>query len=209
MTFTQDSVKALERKVSERLGERRFLHTKGVANCAAKLAELCGIDSKIEAEIAAYLHDITKEYSCEEQLSIIKEYNIILDAEDVKSPAVLHSFTAEAIIKSDFPEFATDKILSAVRYHTLGSPDMTEFDEIIFLADFIEETRSYPACVELRKFVFSNMKDGNAEANILLLHRAVISAIDATVKNLTQNNRFVNSKNLLTKEALLSKISTS
>lgn len=209
MTFSPDMVEALKLRVSARLGERRFLHTMGVAACASRLAELCEIDSKSEAEIAAYLHDITKEYPYEEQIAIIKNHNIMLDEEDFNSPAVLHSFTAEAVIKSDFPEFATDKILSAVRFHTLGSPDMTEFDEIIFLADFIEETRTYPSCVTLREFVFSNMKKGDAEANRLILHRAVISAIESTVKNLTENNRFVNSKNILTKEALLSKISNS
>ena len=198
MTFTSDMVKALENEVSARLGERRFLHTKGVVNCASELAKLCEIDSKTEAEIAAYLHDITKEYPYEEQIEIIKKHNIMLDEEDFRSPAVLHSFTAEAVIKSDFPEFATDKILSAVRHHTLGSPDMTEFDEIIFLADFIEETRTYPSCIELRKFVFSNMKDGAVEANRLILHQAVVSAIDSTVKHLRENNRFVNSKNILT-----------
>jgi HD superfamily phosphohydrolase YqeK len=83
---------------------------------------------------------------------------------------------------------------------------MTEFDEIIFLADFIEETRKYPACIKLREFVFGNMKEGHTEANIRILHRAVISAIDSTVSNLKENGRFVNSKNILTKEALLSKI---
>ena len=41
MTFTPDMVKTLENEVSTRLGERRFLHTKGVAVCASKLAELC------------------------------------------------------------------------------------------------------------------------------------------------------------------------
>ena len=206
MSFTSDMVERLSAEISRRLGERRFLHTKGVAACASKLAELCEIESKTEAEIAAYLHDITKEYSHDEQMALIKKHKIKLDEEDLMSPAVLHSFTAPQVIKSEFPEFATDKILSAVRLHTLGSPDMTEFDEIIFLADFIEETRTYPACVKLREFVFSNMKKRDAEANIAILHRAVISAIDSTISNLTESNRFVNSKNILTKEALLSKI---
>ena len=191
MTFTSDMVEGLSTEVGRRLGEKRFLHTKGVAACASKLAEFCGIDSKIEAEIAAYLHDVTKEYSFDEQMSLIKRHNIKLDEEDMRSPAVFHSFTAEAVIKSNFPEFATDKILSAVRFHTLGSPDMSDFDEIIFLADFIEETRMYPSCVALREFVFSNMKEGDAEANIAILHRAVISAIDSTVLNLKQNNKYL------------------
>ena len=206
MTFTPDMVEGLAKEVSRRLGERRFKHTKGVAACASRLAELCEIDSKIEAEIAAYLHDITKEYSLDEQMALIEGYGIKLDEEDLKSPAVFHSFTAPVVIGSEFSEFATDKILSAVRLHTLGSPDMTEFDEIIFLSDFIEETRSYPACIKLREFVFANMKEGCPEANIEILHRAVISAIDSTVSNLTESGRFVNSKNMLTKQALLSKI---
>ncbi len=206
MTFSEDMVNELSIEVSRRLGERRFLHTVGVAKCASKLAELCEIESKIEAEIASYLHDITKEYTMDEQISIMKKHNIQLDDEDIKSPAVFHSFTAPAVIESDFPEFATEKILSAVRLHTLGSPNMTEFDEIIFLADFIEETRTYPAAVALREFVFSNMKEGASDANIEILHRAVIASIDSTVAHLRENNSFVNPKNILTKEYLLGKI---
>ena len=206
MSFFEKSINELRQKVSERLSEKRFLHTVSVAKCAVKLAELCKIESKYEAEAASLLHDITKECSFDEHIRLIKKQNIFLDEEDIKNEGVLHSFSAPEVIKTDFAQFATDKIISAVRYHTLGSPSMTVFDEIIFLADFIEDTRAYDASIALREFVFSNMKEGDAEANILFLHKACIKAIDATLLHLIDTNKSINSKNILTRNALLSKI---
>lgn len=202
MTGTQN----LLSMVKDRLSEKRFLHTVSVAKCAVELSEFCGLDSKFEAEIASLLHDITKEFSFDEQMQIIRDKKIPLDKEDFDSVGVLHSFTAPFVIISDFPEYATEKVLSAVKNHTLGAPDMSVLDEIVFLSDFIEDTRTYEASVSLRQFVFSNMKKGQFSENILVLHKACVKAIDATVINLIKNNKPINSKNILTRNALLSKI---
>lgn len=206
MTFSKDDIELLKGRVESRLSQRRYLHTLGVVNAAVKLAELCLPDSVLEAEAAALLHDVSKEYTLEEQYSLIKEFNIKIDESDYNSPAILHSFTAPAVIKRDFNKFATTKILSAVFNHTIGSPDMEIFDEIIFLADYIEENRTYDSCIAVRKFVFDNMKLGEHEFNIKILHRACVKAIDLTVANLLENKKNINEKNILTRNALMSKI---
>lgn len=206
MTFSPEKVEKLRKAVEKRLGKKRFLHTLGVAKSAVKLAQMCENESKCEAEIAGLLHDITKELTFDEQISILQSHSVKLDCEDLECACVLHSFTAPLIIKADFSEFATEKVLSAVRNHTIGSPDMSVFDEIIFLADFIEETRTYDACVLLRDFVFKNMKPGDYQNNVRILHLASVSAIDRTIINLIENKKAINSKNILTRNALLSKI---
>ena len=131
---------------------------------------------------------------------------ITLDAEDKECGQIWHSYTAEYIVLRDFPQYADKKLLSAIKNHTVGSQNMTVFDEIIFLADFIEKTRTYEPSVKLREFVFSNMRSGFVLENIRTLHIAVIKAIDYTVSHLEKNKNTVNSKTLLTKNALLSKI---
>ena len=199
-------IEILKGKVKIRLSEKRFLHTVSVAKCALKLADFCEKESKSEAEAASLLHDITKEYALEKQLEILSSHKISVDNEDIASVGILHSFTAPVVIMSDFPDFATERILSAVRNHTIGSPDMTVFDEIIFLADFIEDTRTYDASVSIRRFVFENMKHEDTVGNVKILHKACIMAIDATLINLINNNKPINSKNILTRNALLSKI---
>ena len=61
MTFSRENIERLSKAVEKRLGNKRFLHTLGVAKSAVKLADLCESESKCEAEIAGLLHDITKE----------------------------------------------------------------------------------------------------------------------------------------------------
>ena len=182
------------------------MHTLGVARAAKRLSELCLPRFASEAVAAALLHDVTKEYSHSEQLRIIKDAGILIDDEERDTPAVLHSFTAPAIIKRDFGKFSTERVLSAVLFHTVGSPDMSVFDEIIFLADFIEDTRTYSSSALVRNYVFENMKPGLTEQNVKILHKACVMSIDFTTEHLKKNKRHVNSKNVLTRNALLSKI---
>lgn len=206
MTFSEKDIDLLKKQVETWLSPKRFLHTLGVARAALKLAEYCLPDFMRETEAAALLHDISKEYTIEEQYQLINEFDIPIEKSDYESPQILHSFTAPAVIKKDFPKFATDRILSAVFNHTIGSPDMTVFDEIIFLADYIEENRTYDSCISVRNYVFNNMTDRDYESNIKVLHNACIKAIDYTVSNLSESKRLINFKNILTRNALMSKI---
>lgn len=206
MTFSDNDLELLRKSIKDRLSSERFCHIIGVVKSAVKLAKLCLPERVKEAEAAALLHDITKEYSLEEQYSLIEEFNIELDEDDRISPAVLHSFTAPSVIKRDFPVFSTREILDAVYNHTIGSPEMTVFDEIIFLADFIEDGRKYGSCILVRNYVYDNMKFGDTVANTIILHKACVKAIDYTLENLKQKNKPINKKNILTRNALLSKI---
>ncbi len=206
MTFSDNDLELLKNNVKKRLSSERFLHTIGVVNAALKLAALCLPECLLEIEAAALLHDISKECSLKEQYSLIKDFGIDVDEEDYRSPAVLHSFTAPAVIKRDFPIFSTREILDAVYNHTIGSPEMTVFDEIIFLADYIEEGRKYDSCISVRNYVYDNMKHGDKVANTIILHKACIKAIDYTLENLKNKNKPINKKNILTRNALLSKI---
>lgn len=206
MIFLNEDLARLREGVGARLSEKRYFHTLAVERCAIALSEMCLPDAESELSAAALLHDITKELSTDEQRILLNEENVVLDKEDFESTGVLHSFTAPIVVKKEFPEFSTQNVLSAIRYHTLGSPEMSLFDEIIFLADFIEDTRIYDSSVKLRKFVWENMRPEEKERNILILHQACIGAIDATIRNLIENKKAINSKNILTRNALLSKI---
>ena len=193
----------LEKRVGQLLSQNRFFHTISVKETAQMLANLCAPECLEEITVAALLHDIAKEFSSEQLLSVISEP---ISDEILASPAVLHSIAAPYLIKSQFPEYATKNVLSATYNHTLGSPDMTVFDEIVFLSDYIEATRPYDSCKLLRNEVFSKMKEGQGNSNIRILHSACIKAIDFIVNELEKRKRPVISKMLLTKNALMSKI---
>ncbi len=199
-------IELLKNAVKSRLSQKRFDHTEGVVRAARFLSDRCCPEKNREAVIAAYLHDITKELSPEGQDELISVGKIALGREDIENPAIIHSFTAPVAIKRDFPKFATDEILSAVKNHTLGSPDMSVLDEIIFLADFIEEARVHEACISLREFVYSNMTSCDIAHNVLILHRACVMEIEATSAHLSASKKKINSKSILTRAALLGKI---
>lgn len=206
MMFTEEELSELKASVSRRISEKRFLHTLGVLEAALYLADISGIASKSEIAAAAILHDVTKEISYDEQLFLIKSFNLKADKEDLAVREVIHSLTAPLIIERDFPIFATEKVISAVKHHTLGSPDMSLFDEIIFLADFIEPNRKYDACREVREFVYNNTSRDSKEANVNLIHKASVMAIDSTINNLILNKKIISAKTVLTRNVILGKI---
>ena len=188
MSFSVEEIGVLKETVKTRLSEKRFLHTLGVLQAAEKLAGYYAPEYIPEVKVAALLHDITKELPFDVQCELINDSTFKISKTDFENPAILHSFSAPTLIKRDFPKFATEKVLSAVFNHTVGSPDMSVLDEIIFLADFIEETRKYDSCVNLRNFVWCNITD-NLQSNLKLLHTACVKAIDFTILNLIENKK--------------------
>ena len=139
--ISHSDIENLRGEISKRLSCDRYTHTLGVERAAVFLAQMCLPEKECELRAAALLHDVTKELSTEEHFQILRSAKQKILDKDRDFIPILHSFTAPAVISADFPEFATDQILSAVYNHTLGDSDMTVFDEIIFLADFIEDTR--------------------------------------------------------------------
>ena len=71
MSFTRADLEKLKCEVGQRLSEKRYLHTLGVAECAVRLAELCLPECRKYAEAAGLLHDITKELPIEEQYTLL------------------------------------------------------------------------------------------------------------------------------------------
>ena len=206
MMFSETTLKKLREDVASLMSHKRYLHTLGVESMAVYLGECCGIADISELRAAALLHDVSKEFSLDVQLEFFSLDRITLEIDEQKSPKIWHSYTAPHVVKRDFPDFATDNVLSAVYNHTLGAPDMSLFDEIIFLADFIEEGREYPSCIATSNYVLNNMKSGQTEHNVNTLHKASLMEIDATLESLLSKNKSINSKTILTKESLICKI---
>ena len=137
---------------------------------------------------------------------IAKCFNVLSDEDIATSPAI-HSFAAVPIIKHSFPEYATKDILSAVFNHTLGCADMSLFDKIIFLSDFIEDGRKYESCKATARFVKENInKDNPYEQNVILLNHALIMAIDFTVESVKSRNESIHSSTYKMKQSLEGKI---
>ena len=198
-------IENLHEKVKSRLSEKRFTHTLGVVKMADFLATKCLPDMRYELLCAAYLHDITKELSNDEQEELLAKCPFAITDDERFSKPIHHSYTAPIVIKNEFPEYATDNVLSAVLKHTVADKDMSVFDEIIFVADFIEENRTYKSCIEMRDCLLSSLGD-DISSNVIYLHKATLKIINFTLDFIEKNGLRIIEKTLLAKEAIERKI---
>lgn len=192
MIFSEQDIATLREQVRPRMGERRYAHTLGVEQTACRLASLFpGLDES-EMAAAALLHDITKELPETEQRRLLAEAGVSLTPEEDAAPAVFHSFTAPYVIRRDFPAYATETVLGAVRKHTAGAGDMSLFDKILFIADYTEQTRTYPKCVSTRNFLFSGIEALSPSGRERRLNGAIIRSVDYTLAALTERGAAIN-----------------
>ena len=203
--FSAEKIKALSIEVSTRMSAKRYEHTRSVEECAVALGEFFGITDISEIRAAALLHDVAKEIPLDVQIELLNSARVNLTRDDLESTGVIHSFTAPIIVKRDFPGFATENVLSAVEKHTVGAENMTLFDKIIFISDYVEFTRPYPSCREVRDFLFSGISELTYEERIERLDNACVMAIDFTIKSILKRSQTVNQKIYKTRCALLKK----
>ncbi len=137
--------------LKDNLNEERYIHTLGTAECARELAKKYRLDSE-KAYLAGLLHDCAKCFSNDKLLDIIHKHLQVEECE-MLNYKTLHAPVSAYIAEKEF--HVTDKeILSAIRWHTLGKLDMTDFEKIIFLADKIEpNTRDKEYSSEIRSLL--------------------------------------------------------
>lgn len=124
--------------IHDNLSLRRYAHSLGVAVEALMYARLIGY-SETNAIIAGLLHDYCKEWGKKRSIEYIKVHNP--GAETIAHKIGVHAYTASLVAKYEFG--ITDyQILSAIRYHTFPTPNMTNLDKILYIADYTDMTRT-------------------------------------------------------------------
>ena len=182
--------------VQNEMGEHRFQHTLAVAEETLRLSEIFDL-AKNDRErlfVAALLHDYTKAYGYDKQIAIAKRYGIVLSQDDLNSPPVLHSRTAAALVKYRFPNEVDPAISEAIRCHTVGKKDMTLFDSLLFLADYIEATRTHPICQETRKNFYEKLSSGYHKETVL--NDTLCLVLQNTIDHITKQGNQVHSDSL-------------
>ncbi len=201
MIFEDRDILDLKSKIRSYMSEKRYLHTLGVEAAAERIGSVILPARVNELRVCALLHDIAKELGRGEMLNLIRAYPSNLTDEDLDTESALHSFAAPELIKRDFPEYASEDILSAVFTHTLGSEDMDVFSEIIFVSDFVEEHRQYEGCIKTARYLFSHLSRKNTiSENIAVLHRATVMCIDYTEESLKKRGLKMNKRSFATRE---------
>ena len=171
--------------------EKRFSHILGVEKEACELGKIFLPEKCEKLQVAGILHDITKNFSYEKQLELCNEYGIELDK--YIAPKLLHAKTGCEFARRYFGnKIVDDEIYSAIYYHTTGKAQMSLFEAIIYLADYIEETRTFADCIELRKYFYDNIDKAHSyEDKLEVLRSTLILSFDMTIRNLLDEKKVV------------------
>ena len=131
--YIKTSLEEVKERLKNCLTPERYEHSRGVMEKAVELAKRfnCNVE---KAEIAGLLHDCAKCLSKEE----LHKYKDCFNECEINSSKTWHAPVGAIVAKEQYGIEDTE-ILSAIRWHTIGKKDMTDFEKIIYLADKIEE----------------------------------------------------------------------
>ena len=144
----------LEQRATALLKPDRVAHVLGCRDTAVELAKRWGAD-QTDAARAGLLHDITKALSGRQQLTLCRDYGILLDDFSRENPKTLHALTGSLVAERIFGE--NDAVVQAIRWHTTGKADMTTLEKIIYVADYMEPRRNFPGVETLRELAFTDI----------------------------------------------------
>lgn len=153
------------------VSKKRVKHILSVALTALKL----GYKYKVNSEsiiLASLFHDIGK------SLNLKKAYvmGLNISHETIELPHVCRHADFGTEIARKYFGITDEDVLNAIKYHTTGRADMSVLEKIIFLADYIEPTRTTPG---LEPIIETAQYD---------LDKAVLMTLKKTMDYLTAQN---------------------
>jgi nicotinate-nucleotide adenylyltransferase len=155
------NIKELKEMLKKNLSKKRYEHSLNVAANAKKLAVHYNLDGE-KAYFAGLLHDCCKESSAEELKNMVLKSNLDVDEAELISKPLWHAIAGAVYIRDNLG--VTDsEIISAVRYHTVAKEKMSNFEEIIYLADMISEDRTFDGVEKLRKSAYTDLENAMLE----------------------------------------------
>jgi nicotinate-nucleotide adenylyltransferase len=92
----------------------------------------------------------------------------------------------------------------------MGRENMTLAEKIIYLADYIDETRTYEDCVALRNEFFSAEPEKmSKKEQIDHLGRVILHSFEITIADLTRRGKVVSSCTVKAKNSIISELKNS
>lgn len=137
----------------------RFDHILRVEQKAIELAKQNDADVE-KASIAALLHDYAKNRPDSEFIGYINKLQLDPNLLDYGN-AIWHGVVGAEIVKNEL-KIQDEEILNAIRRHTVGAPYMTLIDQIVFMADYIEDGRDFDGVQQARIITEQSLPKGVA-----------------------------------------------
>ncbi|MCD8338503.1 MAG: bis(5'-nucleosyl)-tetraphosphatase (symmetrical) YqeK [Lachnospiraceae bacterium] len=172
------NISKMQKKLKKELDEPRFMHTQGVMYTAMALAMCHGEDLE-RTGVAGLLHDCAKCIPNPQKIRLCEHYKVPVSAVERAAPQLLHAKLGACIAKDKYG-VEDPEILSAIRCHTTGKPDMSLLEKIVFLSDYIEPGRvKAPNLTKIRALAFSDL-----DMAVYLTLRDTLSYLEQTKASL-------------------------
>ena len=139
MVYTEFNIEEAKNWLKKHLNEERYNHSIGTMEAAVELARMLNLDEN-KAQIAGLMHDCAKCFPNDKLLKIIHDELTDVQDSELVNYKTLHAPVSAYVAQHEFG-ITDPEILSAIRWHTLGKVEMSNFEKMIFLADKIEKSR--------------------------------------------------------------------
>ncbi len=194
----------LRASVAMQMSPKRYKHTAAVEDMVIRLAALYCPDQTLFLRAAALLHDITKEYDVHMQMALCEKAGISINPGDEYAHKTFHAKTAAALIPENYPMFDHETVISAVRWHTTGRAGMTLTDALLYLADYIDDSRLFPDCVRLRSYFWNAFPERMTEKERFVhLRDTLIMSFDMTIRALVNEGAIISADTLNARNELV------
>jgi len=133
----------LDQYVSKHVCESRLAHCRSTAlQAEALLTRFEPTREGTAGRVIGLWHDVAREWGEPQLLDYCLSNDVDMEPEEMRHPMLLHGAVGAHLLLSFVPG-TEDAWCSAIRWHTLGSPDMGFLGAVLFVADYLEPLRTY------------------------------------------------------------------
>lgn len=151
-----EQIITFRKQLKSKLDPMRYEHSLSVSFTCVALAMRYNFDLD-KAELAGLMHDCAKRFTDNELIARCKKHGVELTEDELQAPAVIHAKYGAWLAKNKFG-IQDEEILSAIRCHTTGKPEMGLLDKILYIADYIEPRRDKASDLkEMRYLAFQDL----------------------------------------------------
>lgn len=194
MEKAEELLNKIDNDLKKVLSEKRYNHSLGVMKKAEELAKVYKIDVD-KAKLVGLAHDIGKELLKEEMLEYVRENNIEVDSVEEVNVGLLHAKIGADICKKKYG-FSQD-MQNAIKYHTVGNENMDLLAKIIYVADKIEDGRTYKDEEKMKEL--QEVRDLATKD----INKALVYEIDSSITYTIQKHKLIHPDSILTRNMLL------
>ncbi|MCQ2397831.1 MAG: HD domain-containing protein [Sphaerochaetaceae bacterium] len=132
-----------------KLSGKRFIHSVGVAQTAEMLLNRYRCENYVKnwelftaGAFCGLAHDLGREMSDGDIVLFCKNHGLELSGEQIQAPVIAHG-TVSAYMAGEICGFYPESWAKAIRVHTTGCEGMDDLALALFIADYIEPSRTF------------------------------------------------------------------